>query len=72
MRHSLSCRQRPEEISSSQLNYFEENYLDRIAPFQGLHYHDDMFSTLSEDREKELTSEEVHSFLIDMVKSKSK
>ncbi len=62
----------PEEISSSQLNYFEENYLDRIAPFQGLHYHDDMFSCVSEERERELSAEELYDTLKEMVKSKTK
>ena len=62
----------PENLSDAQLNYYEENYLDKDAPFLGLYYHDDMFSSVSEEKDRELTAEEVHSFLKDMVKSKSK
>ena len=62
----------PENLSDAQLNYYEENYLDKDAPFLGLYYHDDMFSSVSEKKDRELTAEEVHSFLKDMVKLKSK
>ena len=62
----------PEKLSDTQLNYYEENYLDKDAPFLGLHYHDDIFSSVSEDRGEELSSEELYNFLKDMVKSKSK
>ncbi len=62
----------PENLSDAQLNYYEENYLDKDAPFLGLYYHDDMFSSVSEEKDRELTAEEVHSFLKDLVKSKSK
>ena len=62
----------PENLSDTQLNYYEENYLDKDAPFLGLHYHDDIFSSVSEDREEELSSEELYNYLKDMVKSKSK
>ena len=62
----------PENLSDAQLNYYEENYLDKDAPFLGLYYHDDMFNNVSEEKDRELTAEEVHSFLKDMVKSKSK
>ena len=37
----------PENLSDTQLNYYEENYLDKDAPFLGLHYHDDIFSSVS-------------------------
>ena len=62
----------PENLSDTQLNYYEDNYLDHKEPFLGLYYHDEEFDTISEDREEELTAEEVHNFLKDMVKSKSK
>ena len=62
----------PEKINDVVLSYYEENYLDHKEPFLGLYYHDGEFDTISEDREKELTAEEVHNFLKDMVKSKSK
>lgn len=62
----------PENLSDTQLNYYEENYLDKDAPFLGLHYHDDIFSSVSEDREEELSSEELYNYLKDMVKSKTK
>ncbi len=62
----------PEKINDVVLSYYEENYLDHKEPFLGLYYHDGKFDTISEDREKELTAEEVHSFLKDMVKSKTK
>ena len=62
----------PENLSDNQLNHYEENYLDKDAPFLGLYYHDDMFSNVSEEKDRELTAEEVHSFLKDMVKSKTK
>ena len=62
----------PEKINDLVLSYYEENYLDHKEPFLGLYYHDGEFDTISEDREKELTAEEVHNFLKDMVKSKSK
>lgn len=62
----------PENLSDTQLNYYEENYLDKDAPFLGLHYHDDIFSSVSEDREEELSFEELYNYLKDMVKSKTK
>ena len=62
----------PENLSDNQLNHYKENYLDKDAPFLGLYYHDDMFSNVSEEKDRELTAEEVHSFLKDMVKSKTK
>ena len=62
----------PENLSDTQLNYYEDNYLYHKEPFLGLYYHDEEFHTISEDREEELTAEEVHNFLKDMVKSKSK
>ena len=62
----------PENLSDNQLNHYEENYLDKDAPFLGLYYHDDMFNNVSEEKDRELTAEEVHSFLKDLVKSKSK
>lgn len=62
----------PENLSDNQLNHYEENYLDKDAPFLGLYYHDDMFNTVSEEKDRELTAEEVHNFLKDMVKSKTK
>ena len=62
----------PENLSDTQLNYYEDNYLYHKEPFLGLYYHDEEFDTISEDREEELTAEEVHNFLKDMVKSKSK
>lgn len=62
----------PENLSDSQLNHYEENYLDKDAPFLGLYYHDGVFKTISEELDRELTAEEVHSFLTDMVKSKTK
>ena len=62
----------PENLSNNQLNHYEENYLDKDAHFLGLYYHDDMFSNVSEEKDRELTAEEVHSFLKDMVKSKTK
>ncbi len=62
----------PEEISRVQLDYFDANYLSKIAPFQGLYYHDDMFSCVSEESDKELTADEMHSFLKDIVKEKTK
>ena len=62
----------PENLSDNQLNHYKENYLDKDAPFLGLYYHDAMFSNVSEEKDRELTAEEVHSFLKDMVKSKTK
>ena len=62
----------PEEISSSQLNYFEENYLDKDAPFLGLHYHKGIFSCVCEERETELSSEEIYNYLKELTKSKTK
>ena len=62
----------PENLSDAQLNYYEENYLEKDAPFLGLHFHDDIFSSVSEEQENELSSEELYNFLKDMVKSKSK
>lgn len=62
----------PENLSDNQLNHYEENYLDKDAPFLGLYYHDDMFNNVSEEKDRELTAEEVHNFLKDMVKSKTK
>ncbi len=62
----------PEEINDILLSYYENNYLNHDEPFLGLHYHNGVFNTLSEDRTKDFTAKEVHNFLNDMVKSKSK
>lgn len=59
----------PENVSESQLSYYEENYLHSLDTFITLNYNGDIFKLVCQDY---LDSSELYNYLKDMVKSKTK